>query len=649
MGALDAIGAIPSVWNWAAVMVTDPLGQAQLIDTAWRLLAVFGAGLAVEWAARRVLRRPIALLDPRALPAEPEPDETGEARAEHGDVEPPPRRRKSLILARIRLLPGIIGRLALELVPIICFLIAAHLVAGGPIGDVYLTRLVLLAVIDAYAVSRAIICIGRRLLSPDYRRQRLLPISDATAAGGLRWVRRLTLVCVCGYAGAEVGLLLGLTTATHDAVLKMVGLVAYLFLVVIVLRNRRAVANLIRPRPGSPAADRTGPAARLRDWIAAIWHIVATLYLAALWLVWAVDIPQGFERLLRFFVVTTIVTIAARLVLMAAIGMLDRMLDVDPELDQRHPGLEARMRFYHPLLSGMVRVVVVLATLVLLAEVWGFDGLEWVGASTLGQRMVSALLTIGVTVLAAVAAWEAANTAVQRHLAAWEREAQAARSARLRTLLPMLRTVLMITILLIVALMVLSEIGVNIAPLLAGAGVLGIAIGFGSQKLVQDVITGLFLLLENTMQVGDVVTLGGLTGVVEHLSIRTIRLRAEDGSLHVIPFSAVTTVTNMTRDFAHAVVEAQVAYKDDYDQVVQVLRQIVREMRAEPRWQNEIRDELEVMGLQRFADTGVVIKCRIRCGPFGRWSVGREFNRRMKLAFEANGIEIPFLRPGSTS
>jgi small-conductance mechanosensitive channel len=110
----------------------------------------------------------------------------------------------------------------------------------------------------------------------------------------------------------------------------------------------------------------------------------------------------------------------------------------------------------------------------------------------------------------------------------------------------------------------------------------------------------------------------------------------------------VTTVTNMTRDFAHAVVETQVTYKDDYDKVVEVLRQIVREMRVEPRWQNEIRDELEVMGLQRFADTGVIIKCRIRCGPFGRWSVGREFNRRMKLAFDANGIEMPFVRPGGT-
>ena len=119
----------------------------------------------------------------------------------------------------------------------------------------------------------------------------------------------------------------------------------------------------------------------------------------------------------------------------------------------------------------------------------------------------------------------------------------------------MLRTVLLVTIVLVVGLMSLSELGVNIAPLLAGAGVVGIAVGFGSQKLVQDLITGLFLLLENAMQVGDVVTLGGLTGTVEALSIRTIRLRALDGAVHIIPFSAVTTVTNQTRDYGYAVID----------------------------------------------------------------------------------------------
>ena len=161
--------------------------------------------------------------------------------------------------------------------------------------------------------------------------------------------------------------------------------------------------------------------------------------------------------------------------------------------------------------------------------------------------------------LLAVAVWEAVNAAIERHLARLAREAQAARSARLRTLLPLLRTTLSVTIVVVAGMMVLSEIGVNIGPLLAGAGIVGVAIGFGSQKLVQDLITGIFLLLENAMQVGDTVTVSGLTGTVENLSVRTIRLRAGDGSVHIIPFSSVTTVTNVNRGLGNASVSVSVA------------------------------------------------------------------------------------------
>jgi len=190
--------------------------------------------------------------------------------------------------------------------------------------------------------------------------------------------------------------------------------------------------------------------------------------------------------------------------------------------------------------------------------------------------------------------------------------------------------------------MVLSEIGVNIAPLLAGAGIVGVAIGFGSQKLVQDVITGVFLLLENTMQVGDVVKVGDQTGVVESLSVRTIRLRTEDASVVVIPFSAVTTVINMTRDYSRAVISINVAAGDDVDRVVDTMRAIVNEMREEAAWSAIILDELEVFGLDRFTDTALQIKCRIMCTPFGRWPVGREFNRRLKSRFQVVGVPTPF-------
>ena len=182
-------------------------------------------------------------------------------------------------------------------------------------------------------------------------------------------------------------------------------------------------------------------------------------------------------------------------------------------------------------------------------------------ARATSERGSPRLGTLVVTLLLALLVWEAANAAIERHLARLAREQQVARSARLRTLLPLLRTTLLVTILLVAGLMVLSEIGVNIAPLLAGAGIVGVAIGFGSQKLVQDLITGIFLLLENAMQVGDWVTVSGLSGTVENLSVRTIRLRAGDGSVHIIPFSAVTTVTNVNRGLGNASVSVDVAVR----------------------------------------------------------------------------------------
>ncbi len=290
----------------------------------------------------------------------------------------------------------------------------------------------------------------------------------------------------------------------------------------------------------------------------------------------------------------------------------------------------------------LARLVINVLALHGVFQLYGLGGLRWLLTSEVGRRVGSGLCTLAVTIVLAFAVWESVNIALHMHLETLRREAQAARSARLRTLLPLIRTTLAITVSVVAGLMVLSEIGVNIAPLLAGAGIVGVAIGFGSQKLVQDVITGVFLLLENTMQVGDVVKVSDQTGLVESLSVRTIRLRTEDGSVVVMPFSSVTTVTNMTRDYSRAVISVNISASEDVDAVVETMRGIVREMRAEDAWSGVILDDLEVFGLERFTDTALQIKCRIMCTPFGRWPVGREFNRRLKRRFEVVGIATPF-------
>jgi moderate conductance mechanosensitive channel len=188
----------------------------------------------------------------------------------------------------------------------------------------------------------------------------------------------------------------------------------------------------------------------------------------------------------------------------------------------------------------------------------------------------------------------------------------------------------------------LREIGFDIAPILAGAGVVGLAVGFGAQNLVRDVITGLFMLLENQIRVGDVAQINGTGGLVEEINLRTTVLRGLDGTVHIFPNGTITTLSNMTREFSYYVFDTGVAYKEDTDRVVAVLSEIAEELRTEEGFRAAILEPLEVLGVDQFADSAVVVKTRIKTQPLQQWRVGREMNRRIKKRFDREGIEIPF-------
>ena len=274
----------------------------------------------------------------------------------------------------------------------------------------------------------------------------------------------------------------------------------------------------------------------------------------------------------------------ARLCAITALGLLDRLFRVNADLAARFPGLEERANRYYPLVRAAISLAIVWLAIVAVLEIWGVGAFAWFQRGAVGGRLVSAIVTIAIAAAVAALIWEGVNAAMDNHLEQLTREARVAKAARLRTLLPIFRSSLLILILVVVGLTALSQIGVDIGPLLAGAGIVGIAIGFGSQKLVQDLITGLFLLLENAIQVGDYVTVSGLSGSVENLSIRTMRLRAGDGSVHIVPFSSVTSVTNANRGIGNAAVSVSVAYHEDTDRVGQALKQIAAEMRQEAKF-----------------------------------------------------------------
>ncbi|MBV8888898.1 MAG: mechanosensitive ion channel, partial [Alphaproteobacteria bacterium] len=319
---------------------------------------------------------------------------------------------------------------------------------------------------------------------------------------------------------------------------------------------------------------------------------------------------------------------------------LDHSFRIGPDLATRHPGLLFRANRYYPLVRGSLSAVIVVMTVLALLEVWGLNALSWFAPNQLGGKVVSVLITIGIMLAIAIAVWELVNTALDRQIMRFTMAEQAVRAARLKTLQPILRTTLLILILVIVGLTALDQIGVNIAPLLAGAGIVGIAIGFGSQKLVQDFITGMFLLLENAIQVGDAVTVAGLSGNVEQLSVRTIWLRAGDGAVHIIPFSSVTSITNTSRGIGNAAIAVTVALEEDPDRVGAAMQEIAAAMREDPVFSPQMRSGLQGVGVDRLRASGVTLTGQIECTDSGRTPVQREFNRRMKQRFQELGIKI---------
>jgi len=213
---------------------------------------------------------------------------------------------------------------------------------------------------------------------------------------------------------------------------------------------------------------------------------------------------------------------------------------------------------------------------------------------------------------------------------------------RIQTLMRLAQRGALTALLALSAAMVLAQMGISIAPLIAGAGFFGVAVGFGSQTLVKDLISGFFLIIENQIRVGDIVVINGATGTVEAVNFRTTLIRDFVGGVHVFPNGSFDTVRNLTKDWSAYELNVGVAYKDDVDQVITVMKTLGAEIQEFFKNNGKSIEPIEVFGLDQFADSSVVIRGRIKTQPGIQWEVGREFNRRLKIAFDNNGIEIPF-------
>lgn len=213
---------------------------------------------------------------------------------------------------------------------------------------------------------------------------------------------------------------------------------------------------------------------------------------------------------------------------------------------------------------------------------------------------------------------------------------------RVETLTRVLKYVANVVVLLLGALIALGTIGISIAPVLAAAGVVGLAVGFGAQSLVKDYFTGVVLLIENQIRAGDFIEVGGKSGTVENVTLRYVRMRDAQGNVHFVPNGQIDSVTNSTMDFAYALIDIGIAYKEDVDGAIQVMQKVGTELAEDPDWGVKITEPMATFGVQELADSAVIVRVRFKTTPGDQWGVRREYNKRIKAAFDNVGIEIPF-------
>ncbi|MDW4496728.1 mechanosensitive ion channel [Sulfitobacter sp. D35] len=500
----------------------------------------------------------------------------------------------------------------------------------------------------------------RAVLSPAVSEFRIVPVSDRAAGALTRYSS--VVVSILGYGHLLVVPIVNRSAspAAGAAVSAILSVIVLVYLVYVVLRRRREVARWLEaaadPERALHAAaeeesveaqealdDRPapspGPVTRTLAAISRYWHWAALAYLAGMFVV---VMTQSDDRTFAALIASGKILVA---VVFAALlsGWLARAVargvSLPGDMTDKLPLLEDRLNRVMPRVFAVLRLVLAFLVVVFaLATIGVLDIGAWLKGGA-GLSVTTTLMTVAAILLVAFALWLALTSFVDYKL---NPEYGTVPTARETTLLTLLRNAATIALMVLTLMFVLSEIGLDIGPLLASAGVLGLAIGFGSQKLVQDIINGVFIQFENAINVGDVVTASGTTGVVERLSIRSVSLRDVHGVYHIVPFSSVDLVSNFMKEFSYFVCDMGIAYREDVDEAKEAMHAAFAKLREDPEIARDIVDELEWFGLNSFGDNAVVLRARIKTIPGKQWGVGRAYNAVLKQVFDERGIEIPF-------
>ncbi len=527
----------------------------------------------------------------------------------------------------------IIASLLLDVLIVVISWGAGYLAALTVFGELGQMDIQQTLYLNAFTIVQLAKVAIRTVVSPSARELRLVRISDQAARRTSRILGLIVSILGYGQLLLQPILANSVSLASAQAVSALVALLALVISVAATLSNRQAVTTWLLEMPEHTPRHR-----RVR-FLARRWHWPVLAYLTFLFFVVLIG-PA--ERLFAVLVASA-QGFAAIIVGFVVADWLARAVTsgvaLPENINQRLPLLERRVNGLVPKFLSILRIVILVLVVGAVLSAVGLIDMMSLLQSRIGLAFTGAITSVFVILFVAYILWLALTSWVDYRL---NPAFGSIATSRETTLLSLLRNAVTIAIVVIALMFSLSQMGLDIAPLLASAGVLGLAIGFGAQKLVQDVINGVFIQLENAINVGDVITVGSTTGTVERLTIRSVSLRDIRGAYHIISFSSVDMVTNLMRDFSYHVADIGIAYRESVEDARLALVKAFDALCSDPEMREVILGEMEWFGVQELADSAVIVRVRIKTRPGKQWAVGRALNGEVKRIFDACGIEIPF-------
>jgi small-conductance mechanosensitive channel len=500
------------------------------------------------------------------------------------------------------------------------------------------TRLTVMTLLTALLIVRIAAAVSQFFFAPHAPDLRIAPFDDVSAWRIHRWIIAATAITAFGLLACGLMLRFGLDPVLHELLLDMVAGALVITLIAGALRLRKAVTAALLSQ-----IDGEGYTHRALRSLASLWHVAFIAYVVfLLFLTTYKDVigeqSASFPGLLSLLIVVSIPGVDFFLR-----ALLDHAMPA-----VRRDGLSKSVSAL-PVFKRAARILIIIVALFLLGRVWGVNFFA-LGQESFGEEIMRALVDIALTLLVAYVAWGAIKAALARYLPAEETEegeeahgvdeGGGTGASRLETIMPLVMHFIRITLVVIVVMILLSSLGVNIGPLLAGAGVVGLAVGFGAQTLVRDVVSGLFFLMDDAFRKGEYVDIGSVKGTVEGINIRSLVLRHHLGILHTIPYGEIQHLSNFSRDWVIVKMEFRVPTDTDINKVKKIFKQIGAEMLEHPDLGGDFLQPFKSQGVKAIEDSAIIVRGKFMSKPGRQFMLRKELYNRVQQAFQENGIEF---------